>query len=128
MDKHYKIILFTANTQVHEDKFLEDRNSSRLPRVKCGSGNQGTWFAMKDLALTSLKPFLWMTAPLPICSSQTTPLISPHDGEREVLQQPRLGKIASSLKGINNVPNIRGILKNCHDLPTTTSTQFDLKH
>jgi carboxy-terminal domain RNA polymerase II polypeptide A small phosphatase len=130
MSKYYEIIVYTASIQSYADPILNQLDKNRVIRsrlyrescVDCGDGS----YRIKDLSL--LGRDLSQTI---IVDDYTMSYLFQPDNAIDITYIPDyktedyssdrdLEKIAAFLKGIKDVPDVRGILKNWRDWPNTT--------
>jgi Dullard-like phosphatase family protein len=134
MAKYYEIIVYTASVQIYADPILNQLDTnhvicSRLYRescVQCGGGNGESTYRIKDLSLLGRD----LSQTIFVDDFPTSYLFQPDnaidityipDYKKEDYSSDRdLEKIATFLKGIKDVPDVRGILKNWRDWSNNT--------
>jgi carboxy-terminal domain RNA polymerase II polypeptide A small phosphatase len=127
MAKYYEIVVYTASTQVYADNILDQLDMNRVIRsrlyrtscVQCGNGDR-----IKDLSLLGRD----LSQTIIVDDYTISYSFQPDNAidityilEKEDYSSDRdLEKIAAFLKGIKDVPDVRGILKNWRDWPNNT--------
>jgi carboxy-terminal domain RNA polymerase II polypeptide A small phosphatase len=134
MSKYYEIVVYTASAQVYADNVLDQLDTNRVIRsrlygpscVGCGWGiPNADKFTVKDLSLLGRA----LSQTIFVDDNPETYSFQPDNAiditwfreKNEYATNQDLEQIAAFLKGIKDVPDVRGILKNWRDWPNTTS-------
>jgi carboxy-terminal domain RNA polymerase II polypeptide A small phosphatase len=133
MAKYYEIVIFTASIQEYADKVLDQLDTNRVIRSRlygpsCVRGGRTTpWpFAVKDLSLLGrdLSQTIIVDDNPRAYSFQPDNAINitsfPWGVEEKYASNHDLEQIAAFLKGIKDVPDVRGILKHWREWPNTS--------